>query len=123
VKSRLAAIALSLSFSACGGGGAFVPTASSPHALAPKRPEAVGIAGAPAPTRNPVEIGRIEASSSAHPPTGDGVEGVLERLRKIAGEHGCDVIVPSATTESLFATSNGTPLYRTHQTAQCFVYP
>ena len=78
---------------------------------------------APAAGRSPVEIGRLEARSSAHPPTGDGLQDVLGRLRQAAGEHGCDVIVPSATTESLFATSNGTPLYRTHQTAQCFAYP
>lgn len=123
MKRRFVAIVLSLSFSACGGGAEFVSVAPPPRALTPKRPEAVEVAGAPASARNPVEIGRVDASSSAHPPTGNGLEDVLERLRKMAGEHGCDLIVLSAPTESLFATSNGTPLYRTHQSARCFVYP
>jgi hypothetical protein len=91
--------------------------------MIPRTPESVEIVLVPTAAKNPVEVGVIKATSSAHPPTGDGREDVLGRLRKSAGDHGCDAIVLSTTEESLFATSNGTPLYRAHQSARCFVYP
>ncbi len=59
----------------------------------------------------------MDASSRPHTPLGDGNEEALDQLRKIAGENGCDFIVASAPKEKLFATSNGTPLYKTHQAA------
>ncbi len=107
----------------CGGGSGFTSLAPPPHALSPKAPSAVEIADKPPTERNPVEIGRVEASSGVHAPTGDGHADALDQLRKEAGAHGCDVIVLGPSKESLAATSGGTPLYRTHETARCYVYP
>jgi hypothetical protein len=106
----------------CGGGSGFTSIAPPPHALSPKAPSAVEVADTPPTARNPVEIGRVEASSSTHASTGNGHADALDQLRKEAGAHGCDVIVVGPSKESLAATSAGTPLYRTHETARCFVY-
>ena len=101
----------------------FVPEAPPPHAPTARAPEEVAVVDAPVAARNPVEIGRIDGSSSAHPPTGDGHEDVLARLREVAGKRGCDAIALSPIEQKLYATSAGTPLYRAHQSAHCFLYP
>lgn len=111
-----------LLLSACGGGADFHPSAPPPHTLTPKSPDAVEVIVGPAPDRPAVAIGTLEGTSSAHPPTGDGHEDVLAHLREAAGEQGCDAIVLSPIEQKLYATSNGTPLYRAHQNATCLVY-
>jgi hypothetical protein len=124
MNSRFAPFALLTTFAvACGGGVDFAPAAPPPRALTPKAPEAVEVVDASPAGRNAIEIGTFKATSSAHPPTGDGHEDVLARLRRAAGERGCDAIVLSAIEQKLYATSNGTPLYRAHQSARCLVYP
>ena len=41
----------------------------------------------------------------------------------MAGEHGCEVVVAGGPHDSLYATSNGTPLYKTHVDGRCYVSP
>jgi hypothetical protein len=107
---------------ACGGSVDFHPSAPPPHPVTAKTADAVEVLSTPAPDRPAVAIGTLEGTSSTHAPTSDGREDVLARLRSAAGERGCDAIALSAIEQKLAATSNGTPLYRAHQSATCFVY-
>jgi hypothetical protein len=59
--------------------------------------------------------------SGTHTPLDDGKVEVLTQLLAAAGEQGCDAIVLGVAEEKIFATSNGTPLYKTHQSASCLV--
>jgi len=116
-----AALFVILWVSGCGASATFIPTRIPPHPVAAHPPETVRILAAIPPQAAAVTIGRIEASSSVHSPIGDGKEEVFEELRRAAGENGCDSILLEAPEDSLFATSNGTPMYKTHQQAWCFV--
>lgn len=107
--------------SACGASASATSTGAPPHPLVPRAPDAVVVLTAPPTGNAAIEIGRIDASSGAHGPLSNGKREVLDALRKTAGENGCDSILVSNTEESLFATSNGTPMYKTHQHAVCFV--
>lgn len=106
---------------ACGASASFEPTAAPPRTVSSRAPESVAVFNAPPPNPPSVEIGRLHAASGTHAPSGDGSAEVLAQLRLVAGENGCDFIVVGAPSEELFATSNGTPLYKTHQAATCFV--
>jgi hypothetical protein len=97
-------VSLAWALAACGASTSFERIASSPHVSHITGAEAVEVLGA-APSRPHVQIG------------------VLKMLRQLAAENGCDAIFPGSTDEKLYATSNGTPLYRTWQSAACFMYP
>src|SRR6187431_1801291 len=120
-SAPVTALLFAVGLTACGASAAFEPTAAPPHATSARSPESVALLNAPPPADVAVEIGRLEAASGTHAPTGDGKPEALAQLRKVAGENGCDAIVISEPEEDLFATSNGTPLYKTHQHAICFV--
>jgi hypothetical protein len=101
----------------CGAGGSFTPAEGAPQRAA-RSPQSVEVVANAGPEH--VELGQIKAASGVHPPTGDGKDEVLAQLKEIAGEHGCEAIVVNEPEEDLYATSNGTPLYKTHQRARCF---
>ena len=107
--------------SGCGPSSSFHSTAQSPHPVVARAPESVAVLTALPPGSNAVEVGQMDAASGTHAPTSDGKAEALAQLQKVAGENGCDAIVLSEPVEDLFATSNGTPLYKTHQHAVCFV--
>ena len=113
--------ALALGVSGCGPSSSFHSTAQPPHPVGARAPESVAVLVALPPASNAVEIGQMDAASSTHAPTGDGKAQALAQLQTLAGENGCDAIVVSEPVEDLFATSNGTPLYKTHQHAVCLV--
>ena len=79
------------------------------------------VLAAPPPNTTAVEVGRLEASTGARGPGSEAAQELLAQLRKVAGENGCDSILPGPPEESLAATSSGTPMYETTQTAVCFV--
>ncbi len=106
--------------SACGG-TSFKPTGTPPHPLTPRVPEAVVVLAGPPPQAAAVEIGRIEALTGARGPGGEAEQELLAQLRKVAGENGCESILVGPAEESLAATSAGTPMHRTRQSAICFV--
>jgi hypothetical protein len=106
----------------CGAGGSFIPAAGAPERPA-RSPDSVKVQVDA--DDDQIELGRIKAASGVHPPTTSGIEGgqhgVREQLKKIAAEHGCEAIVLlDSPVEDLYATSNGTPLYKTYQNASCF---
>jgi hypothetical protein len=108
----------------CGAGSSFRATRPPPHPLAARAPESIVVLRAierPAPSL--VEVGVVEASSSTHAPTSSGREDASAELRRAAAEHGCETIVVGDPHDALAATSNGTPLYRTHLDARCYVSP
>jgi hypothetical protein len=108
----------------CGGGTSFVATGTPPHPLTPRALQSVAVLRPPSRAPSPlVEVGRIEVSSGAHAPTSSGSEDALERLRAEAAGHGCEVVVAGDPHDVLFATSNGTPLYKTHVDGRCYVSP
>ena len=121
-NSVLCGAALSCAFlcAACGG-TSFTRTGTPPHALTPRTPEGVVVLAAPPPNAIAVEVGRLEASTGVSAPGSEAAQDLLAQLLKVAGENGCDSILPGPPEEALAATSSGTPLYKTTQTAVCFV--
>ena len=115
------ALLFATALTACGAGASFEPTAAPPHPTSARNPDSVALLDAPPTAAVAVEIGRMQADSGTHAPTSDGKAEALAQLRMLAGQNGCDAIMISEPTEELFATSNGTPLYKTHQRAICFV--
>jgi hypothetical protein len=115
-------VSLAWALAACGASTSFERIASSPHVSHITGAEAVEVLGA-APSRPHVQIGVLKVKTSTHPPTSNGADAALTMLRQLAAENGCDAIFPGSTDEKLYATSNGTPLYRTWQSAACFMYP
>lgn len=121
-SSRCLVVSLSfLALAGCGAGGSFTPAAGAPHRPA-RAAGSVRVQLGAEPGQ--IELGRIKAASGVHPPTSSGIEegraGVRDQLLTIAAEHGCEAIVLlDVPVEDLYATSNGTPLYKTHQEARC----
>ena len=115
-----AVLACLFACTACGG-TSFKRTGTPPHPLTPRAPEGVVVLAAPPPNTTAVEVGRLEASTGARGPGSEAAQELLAQLRKVAGENGCDSILPGPPEESLAATSSGTPMYETTQTAVCFV--
>jgi hypothetical protein len=70
-----------------------------------------------------VEVGTVEAKSGAHAPTSTDKEEALGELRELAAKHGCEVVLVGDPHEELYATSNGTPLYKTKVEGRCYVSP
>lgn len=104
----------------------FTRTAPSPYALVPRPADDVlVIQPGEAAFQSAVDIGILKGDSDVHP-LGAGEAGrreVLFELRKAAGQQGCSAILVETPAEHLFATSNGTPLFKVYQTAHCLVYP
>jgi hypothetical protein len=108
----------------CGGGARFVRTAPDPIPVVVRAPEQIAVWPSDAVASRPVvAVGTIEGESSAEPPlTGDHSLDALFEIKKEAGIRGCDAVVPHPVDKRIWATSNGTPLYRFHQSAVCLVY-
>lgn len=110
----------------CSASAQFTRTAPSPYATVPRSPDdVVVIEKGDTPLQSAVDIGIVKGDSDAHP-LGAGEAGrreVLRELRKVAGQQGCSTILVEPPRERLFATSNGTPLFKVYQTAHCLVYP
>jgi hypothetical protein len=108
----------------CAAEARFVRTAPDPKPAIIRAPEQVVVWPAATAAGRPVaQIGIIEGESGAAPPlTGDHSQEPMIEIRKEAGLRGCDAVVPSPAEKRIYATSNGTPLYRFHQRAACFVY-
>lgn len=121
VKGWVLEGAVALAVLGCGPSSSFHSTAQPPRAVVARAPESVAVLTALPPGSNAIEIGQMDAASSTHAPTGDGKAEALAQLQQLAGKNGCDIIVVSEPVEDLYATSNGTPLYKTHQHATCFM--
>ena len=108
----------------CAGEARFVRTAPDPTPVTIRAPEQVVVWPARTAAGRPVvQIGIIEGESSVAPPlTGDHSQEPMIEIRKEAGLRGCAAVVPSPVEKRIYATSNGTPLYKFYQTAACFVY-
>jgi hypothetical protein len=106
----------------CRAHSSFEPTATPPHALQAKDVEDVRVVRAPA-HADGVEVGHIEVSSKPHVHSDPREEVTLELVRASAAEHGCDSVEVEPADSHLYATSNGTPLYKSTQRARCFVKP
>jgi hypothetical protein len=103
----------------------FERTAPDPYPAVPREARQVTVLLSNArPTRPVVDVGTIIGESGAHA-LNSGPEGraeVFMELQEAAGRQGCDAISLSEPLDKLFATSNNTPLYKAHQTAQCLMY-
>jgi hypothetical protein len=108
----------------CAGEARFVRTAPDPKPATVRAPEQVVVWPAATAASGPVvQIGIIEGESGAAPPlTGDHSQEPMIEIRKEAGLRGCDAVVPSPAEQRIYATSNGTPLYKFYQRVACFVY-
>jgi hypothetical protein len=106
----------------CSAHTSFEPTAKPPHELAAKNIDDVRVVRAPAHAQG-VEIGHIEVSTKPHVFERPREEVTLDLVRAAAAEHGCDSIEVEAADSHLYATSNGTPLYKSTQRGRCFVNP
>lgn len=100
----------------------FEATATPPHPLRAKDVADVQVVRAPTHAEG-VEVGRIEVSSKPHAHSDPREEITLELVRASAAEHGCDSVEVEPADSHLYATSNGTPLYKSTQRARCFVKP
>lgn len=118
--------AATLAVQGCGSGAnaRFLRTAADPGPLRVRAPEQVAVwRGKPTTGRPVIQLGIIEGESKVAPPlTGDHSWDALVEIKQEAGLHGCDAIVPFAPEKRLYATSNGTPLYKVYQSAACFVF-
>lgn len=109
----------------CSASAQFTRTAANPYPTVQRAPDNVAILDSGAtPTRPVIEIGTLDGQSDAHAMKAgeEGIREVLLELRRVAGQQGCSAIVLGSPEEHLFATSNGTPLYKVHQQARCLVY-
>lgn len=115
-------LGLGLIVMGCRAHAEFEPLATPPRALSSISPESVQIVRAPA---NPpgVNIGRISVSTKPHVYDEPREEDTVALLRGSGGEHGCELLVVAPPRTKLYATSNGTPLYKTYQQALCYVKP
>src|SRR4051812_37768776 len=120
--ARAGLAAFLLAVGGCSAHTSFEQTAKPPHELATKNIDDVQIVRAPAHARG-VEIGRVEVSTKPHVFERPREEITLELVRAAAAEHGCDSVEVEAADSHLYATSNGTPLYKSTQRARCYVNP
>ena len=121
MPSKRHSVVLLLGFISACGGSSFKATGTPPHPVSPRASGTVLVLTGPPPLSQAVEIGRIEASTGVRGPGSEVALELLDRIRTVAGENGCDSILVGPAEESLAATSGGTPMHRTRQSAICFV--
>jgi hypothetical protein len=79
----------------------YTPLNAPPFPVGPRSPDSVEIFSASMPPRPFVEIGQIKSEDSDAPP-----EVVMDRMRTLAAEKGCDGVILQGQTEEA-ATSGG----------------
>src|SRR5688572_24428164 len=101
-RMGLATLALSAALLACGG-GTFVNTNPAPRPLSPRTAATVEVYTTDTPDEPYTEIGIMEASEGMF----DSMEDMIDDMREVGAEHGCEGIILTERSEEVSTSSDG----------------
>jgi hypothetical protein len=103
----------------CGISADYVPLAQAPHAPVSRPASAVELFTTGAPNRGFVEVGIIEVQQQRYSGAAPGE--IIEKLREVAGENGCDGLVLTGPNDAVTGSKYGDWTLKGYR-GTCIVY-